>query len=29
MKILLVAVFLLWCCFIGAMLAYVTWRGER
>jgi len=29
MRILLVAVFLLWCCFIGFMLAYVTWRGER
>ena len=29
MRILLVAVFLLWCCFIGFMLAHVTWRGER
>jgi len=28
-SLILIVVFLGWCCFIGFMLAYVTWRGER
>ena len=28
-SLILIVVFLGWCCFIGLMLAYVTGRGER
>jgi len=28
-SLILIVVFLGWYCFIGFMLAYVTWRGER